>query len=54
MTINNLPSYASEYEFIVVNDTVDNAVAVMDKIISAERQKTSRNKKIISEVINNV
>lgn len=45
---------ASEYEFIVVNDTVDNAAAVMDKIISAERQKTSRNKKIISEVINNV
>jgi guanylate kinase len=45
---------ASEYEFVVVNDTVDNAAAVMDKIISAERQKTSRNKKIISEVINNV
>lgn len=45
---------ASEYEYIVVNDTVDNAAAVMDKIISAERQKTSRNKKIISEVINNV
>lgn len=45
---------ASEYEYIVVNDTVDNAAAVMDKIISAERQKISRNKKIISEVINNV
>jgi guanylate kinase len=45
---------ASEYEYIVVNDTVDNAAAVMDKIISAERQKITRNKKIISEVINNV
>ena len=45
---------ASEYEYVVVNDTVDNAAEVMDKIISAERQKTSRNKKIISEVINNV
>ena len=45
---------ASEYEYIVVNDTVDNAAAVMDKIISAERQKIIRNKKIISEVINNV
>ena len=45
---------ASEYEYIVVNNTVDNAAEVMDKIISAERQKTSRNKKIISEVINNV
>ncbi len=45
---------ASEYEYIVVNDTVDNAAEVMDKIITAERQKISRNKKIISEVINNV
>ncbi len=45
---------ASEYEYIVVNDTVENAAAVMDKIISAERQKITRNKKIISEVINNV
>lgn len=45
---------ASEYDYIVVNDTIENAVAQLDTIIKAERQKTSRNKKIISEVINNV
>lgn len=45
---------ASEYDYIVVNDTVENAVAQLDTIIKAERQKTSRNKKIISEVISNV
>lgn len=45
---------AGEYNYIVVNDTVDNASAVMDTIINAERQKSFRNKKIISEVINNV
>ena len=45
---------ASEYDYIVINDTVENAVAGIETIIKAERQKTSRNKKIISEVINNV
>lgn len=45
---------ASEYDYIVVNNTIENAVAQLDTIIKAERQKTSRNKKIISEVINNV
>ena len=45
---------AGEYNYIVVNDTVDNASAVMNTIINAERQKSFRNKKIISEVINNV
>lgn len=45
---------ASEYDYIVINDTVENAVAGIDTIINAERQKTFRNKKIISEVINNV
>lgn len=45
---------ASEYEYVVINDTVDNAVAGIETIIRAERQKTARNKKIISEVINNV
>ncbi len=45
---------ASEYDYIVINDTVDNAVCGMETVISAERKKTIRNKKIISEVINNV
>ena len=45
---------ASEYDYIVINDTVENAVAGIETIINAERQKTFRNKKIISEVINNV
>lgn len=45
---------ASEYDYIVINDTVDNAACGMETVISAERKKTIRNKKIISEVINNV
>ena len=45
---------ASEYDYIVINDTVENAVSGIETIIKAERQKTARNKKIISEVINNV
>lgn len=45
---------AAEYDYIVINDTVENAVAGIETIINAERKKTSRNKKIISEVINNV
>ncbi len=45
---------ASEYDYIVINDTVENAVDGMETVIEAERKKTIRNKKIISEVINNV
>ncbi|MBQ8014789.1 MAG: guanylate kinase [Clostridia bacterium] len=45
---------ASEYDYIVINDTVENAVNGMETVIEAERKKTIRNKKIISEVINNV
>ena len=45
---------ASEYDYIVVNDDIDNAVEKFSGIIDAERLKTIRNKKIISEVINNV
>ncbi len=45
---------ASEYDYIVVNDTIENVVARIETIIDAERLKTSKNKKIISEVINNV
>ncbi len=45
---------ASEYDYIVVNDTVEQAVEGINTIISAERLKTVRNKKLLSEVINNV
>ena len=45
---------ASEYDYMVINDTIDNAVAGIETIIKSERFKTIRNKKMISEVINNV
>lgn len=45
---------SSDYDYIVVNDDIENAVRKFSGIIDAERLKTIRNKKIISEVINNV
>lgn len=45
---------APEYDYVVINDTVENAVAGIETIIRSERLKTARNKKMISEVINNV
>ncbi len=45
---------AVEYDYLVINDTVDNAVDRIEMIIEAERLKIIRNKKILSEVINNV
>ena len=45
---------ASEYDYIVINDTVENAVEGIKTIINAEKSKTIRNKNIISEVINHV
>lgn len=45
---------APEYDYVVINDTIENAVAGIETIINAERKKTFRNKKILSEVINNV
>ena len=45
---------AAEYDYVVVNDTVEQAVADIRMIIDSERKKTIRNKKLISEVINNV
>ena len=43
---------ALDYDFIVVNDSIEEAVKDIETIIDAERLKASRNKKIISEVIN--
>lgn len=45
---------AVEYDYVVINDTVENAVNGIETIINAERLKLIRNKKILSEVINNV
>ncbi len=45
---------AFDYDYVVVNDTIENAVSRIETIINAERLKTSNNKNIISEVINNV
>ena len=45
---------ATEFGYIVINDTLENAVDSMETIIKAERLKTSRNRNLISEVIRNV
>lgn len=45
---------APDYDYVVVNDTVENAVAGIETVIKAERLRISRNKKMLSEVINNV
>ena len=42
-----------EYDYYVINDIVGYAVSDICAIIQAEKQKTFRNKNIISEVINN-
>ena len=44
---------ATEYDYIVMNDIVSYAVSDICTILDAEKQKTSRCKNIISEVINN-
>ncbi len=45
---------SNEYDYIVVNDEIENAVEKIETIIAAEKMKTVRNKNIISEVIKNV
>ncbi len=42
-----------EYDYIVINDKLEDAVADLLAVINAESFKTSRNKNTISEVINN-
>ncbi len=39
-----------EYDYMVVNDTVDEAVAEMEAILSAERLKTERNTDLITKL----
>ncbi len=45
---------AGEYDYVVVNDDLDEAVADFETVINAEKMRLTRNKNIISEVINNV
>ena len=45
---------AGEFNYVVVNDSLDRAVNDFETVIRAEKMKFIRNKNIISEVINNV
>ncbi|MBR4451903.1 MAG: guanylate kinase [Clostridia bacterium] len=45
---------ASEFNYIVVNDSIDDAVRDFETVIRAEKMRFIRNKNIISEVISNV
>ena len=45
---------AGEFTYIVINDDLDEAIDSVETIIKAEKMKFSRNKNIISEVIQNV
>ncbi|MBR2867955.1 MAG: guanylate kinase [Clostridia bacterium] len=45
---------AYDYDYVVFNDSVECAVEDIKAIITAEKNKIGRNKKTISEVINNV
>ena len=42
--------YAEKYDYVVVNDSVENAIHNIDSIINAERCKVDKNKNIIEEV----
>lgn len=43
--------YASKYDYVVLNDCVDNAVIDIEKILDAERLKPSRNTKFLSTLL---
>ena len=45
---------AYDYDYVVINDTVEKAVEDIKAILCAEKRKIERNKKTVSEVINNV
>ncbi len=44
---------AKDYDYVVVNDTVEGAAEQIDKIITAEKLKYSRNNTIIERVLDN-
>ncbi len=39
------------YDYILMNDTVENAVQRLEAVVTAEKTKTSRNKELINEFI---
>ncbi|QNU68554.1 guanylate kinase [Ruminiclostridium herbifermentans] len=43
--------YASKYDYLVLNDCVDNAVLNIEKILDAERLKPSRNTELLNTFI---
>ncbi len=45
-------NYSKEYNYVVINDTVDNAISSIESIISAEMCKVDRNKELINTIIN--
>ena len=45
---------AKDYDYVVVNDVLDYAVSDLRTIISAEGKKTSRNNKLINEVLKRI
>lgn len=42
--------YANKYDYVVMNDLVENAVCRIESIINAERCKVDKNKNLIEEV----
>ena len=45
---------AYDYDYVVINETIDQAAEDIRAILCSEKRKIERNKKTISEVINNV
>lgn len=43
-------TYAEKYDYVVVNDIVENAVSNIESILNAEKCKTNKNLKLIEEV----
>lgn len=43
--------YATKYDYLVLNDSVDNAVLKIEKILDAERLKPSRNTEMLSTLL---
>ena len=46
-------SEASHYDYLVINDTVENAVNEINQIICAEKHRTHRDADLIERMLNN-
>ena len=42
--------YAEKYDYVVINDIVENAVSDIESILTAEKCRTNKNKKLLDEV----